>query len=96
VKIVKNKFAPPFKKVEFPILFGIGISNLDILIDIAVDNDIIRKSGSWFSYGEIKIGQGSERVKEFLKENQEIFNEIDKNVKEILGLLKAEENEDKD
>jgi len=96
VKIVKNKFAPPFKKVEFPILFGIGISNMDILIDIAVDNDIIKKSGSWFSYGEIKIGQGSERVKDFLNENPDTLEEIKKQVKIIIGLIEAEENEDQD
>lgn len=96
VKIVKNKFAPPFKNVEFPILFGIGISNLDILIDIAIENDIIKKSGSWFSYGELKIGQGTERVKDFLLENKEEFTKIDREVKEILGLLKAAEDEKKD
>ena len=60
IKIVKNKFAPPFKNVEVPIIFGQGISGLDILINIAAQNDIIKKSGSWFSYGDIKIGQGSE------------------------------------
>ncbi len=86
VKIVKNKFAPPFKSVEFPIIFGLGISNLDILIDLAVKNDIIAKSGSWFSYGDIKIGQGSERVKIFLNENLEIYSEVEQKVKEILGL----------
>ena len=96
VKIVKNKFAPPFKNVEFPILFGIGISNLDILIDIAVNNDIIKKSGSWFSYGDLKIGQGTERVKEFLLENKEEFTKIDTEVKEILGLIKVAEDEEKD
>jgi len=93
VKIVKNKFAPPFKKVEFPIIFGKGVSHLDILIDISVKNDIIRKSGSWFSYGETKIGQGSEKVKAYLAENPEILAEIEKEVKEILGLIK-EDDED--
>jgi recombination protein RecA len=96
VKIVKNKFAPPFKNVEFPILFGFGISNLDILIDIAVQNDIIKKSGSWFSYGELKIGQGSERVKEFLQENEEELLKIELEVKEILGLTKEKVDEKKD
>lgn len=95
VKIVKNKFAPPFKNVEFPILFGIGISNLDILIDIAVQNDIIKKSGSWFSYGELKIGQGTERVKEFLLENKKEFSKIEAEVKEILGLVNATKDEKK-
>jgi len=96
VKIVKNKFAPPFKNVEFPILFGFGISNLDILIDIAVQNDIIKKSGSWFSYGELKIGQGSERVKEFLQENEKELLKIEQEVKEILGLAKEKVDEKKD
>jgi recombination protein RecA len=95
VKIVKNKFAPPFKKVEFPIIFGLGISHFDIVIDIAVKNDIIRKSGSWFSYGETKIGQGSEKVKVFLQENLDIMTEIETQVKEILGLIKDEDDEDK-
>jgi recombination protein RecA len=95
VKVVKNKFAPPFKKVEFPILFGVGISNLDILIDLAVKNDIVKKSGSWFSYGETKIGQGSEKVKTFLTENEEIEEDIEKQIREILGLNQADEVEDK-
>lgn len=96
VKIVKNKFAPPFKTVEFPIIFGVGISHFDILIDIAVKNDIIKKSGSWFSYGEMKIGQGSERVKDFLKENDEILNEIEIKVRSILKLDDSSENEVQD
>ncbi len=94
VKIVKNKFAPPFKNVEFPIIFGVGISNYDILIDIAVQNDIIKKSGSWYSYGDLKIGQGTERVKEFLMENAEEFAKIEAEVKEILGLVKVSEDEE--
>ncbi len=96
IKIVKNKFAPPFKNVEVPIIFGKGISNLDILINIAAQNDIIKKSGSWFSYGDIKIGQGSEKVKEFLQENDEIMQEIDTKVRTVLGLIKSSEDEDKD
>jgi recombination protein RecA len=95
VKIVKNKFAPPFKKVDFPIIFGVGISHQDILIDLAVQNDIIKKSGSWFSYGETKIGQGSERVKDFLSENKDIQDSIELEVKKILGLVKEEDDEDK-
>jgi len=96
IKIVKNKFAPPFKNVEVPIIFGKGISNLDILINIASQNDIIKKSGSWFSYGDMKIGQGSEKVKDFLKENDEILQEIDIKVRTVLGLIKSSEDEDKD
>ncbi len=95
VKIVKNKFAPPFKNVEVPIIFGQGISSLDILINIAAQNDIIKKSGSWFSYGDMKIGQGSEKVKEFLIENNEILQEIDTKVRTVLGLIKSSEDENK-
>ncbi len=96
VKIVKNKFAPPFKKVEFSIVFGSGISHFDILIDIAVDKDIVKKSGSWFSYNETRIGQGSDKVKEFLIENPKILEEIETKVRAELGLKKSSENEDKD
>jgi recombination protein RecA len=93
VKIVKNKFAPPFKKVEFPIVFGKGISHFDLLVEIAVEHDIVNRSGSWFSYGEIKIGQGSEKVKDFLLENEEILNEIEVKVKVALGLIESSEDE---
>ena len=96
VKIVKNKFAPPFKKVEFPIVFGKGISHFDLLVEIAVEHDIVNRSGSWFSYGEIKIGQGSEKVKDFLLENEEILNEIEVKVKVALGLIESSEDETKD
>jgi len=96
VKIVKNKFAPPFKKVEFPIVFGKGISHFDLLVDIAVEHDIVVRSGSWFSYGETKIGQGSEKVKEFLLENENIKDEIELKVKQVLGLIESPEDEAKD
>ncbi len=96
VKIVKNKFAPPFKKVEFPIIFGVGISHFDLLVEIAVEHDIVNRSGSWFSYGEIKIGQGSEKVKEFLLENEDILAEIELKVKEVLGLIESSKDETKD
>ena len=96
VKIVKNKFAPPFKKVEFSIVFGSGISHFDILIDIAVDKDIVKKSGSWFSYNETRIGQGSDKFKEFLIENPKLLEEIETKVRAELGLKKSSENEDKD
>ncbi len=97
IKIVKNKFAPPFKTVEFPILFGQGISALDNLIDLAVEQDIVKKSGSWFSYGDIKLGQGSERVKDFLLENEEAKEEIEQKVRINLGLAEnpADEPDDK-
>ena len=96
VKIVKNKFAPPFKRVEFPIIFGVGISHFDLLVEIAVEHDIVNRSGSWFSYGETKIGQGSEKVKEFLLENKDILEEIEIKVKKALGLIESLEDEVKD
>ncbi|MDA3814640.1 MAG: recombinase RecA [Candidatus Cloacimonetes bacterium] len=96
VKIVKNKFAPPFKKVEVPIIFGVGISRFDLLVELAVEHDIVNRSGSWFAYGETKIGQGADKVKEFLLENEDILKEIEIKVKEALGLIKSSEDEVKD
>ncbi len=93
VKVVKNKFAPPFKVAEFPIIFGQGISHLDIIINLSVDNDIIKKSGSWFSYGDNRLGQGGEKVKKFLLENPEIMKEIEEKVKKILNLNHEDEEE---
>ncbi|MDD3050416.1 MAG: recombinase RecA [Candidatus Cloacimonetes bacterium] len=84
VKIVKNKLAPPFRKAEFPIIFGKGISHLDIILDIAVNNDIIKKSGSWFSYGETRLGQGAEKVKIFLEQNLDILQEVENKVRSII------------
>jgi len=84
VKVVKNKLAPPFKSAEFDILFGEGISTIGEVIDIAVEKNIIKKSGTWYSYKDIKLGQGKDNVKSFLKDNPELFNELYKNVKEIL------------
>ncbi|HNX00792.1 MAG TPA: recombinase RecA [Candidatus Cloacimonadota bacterium] len=84
VKVVKNKFAPPFKVVEFPIIFGEGISYMDILLELAVDHDIVKKSGSWFSYGEIRLGQGADKVKIYLKENPELQQQIEEQVRKII------------
>ncbi|MBQ9963180.1 MAG: recombinase RecA, partial [Alistipes sp.] len=84
VKVVKNKVAPPFKKAEFDIMFGEGISKLGEIIDLAVDYGIIKKSGSWFSYGETKIGQGRDAVKDFLTANTEVCAEIEGKVREAM------------
>jgi len=84
VKVVKNKVAPPFKKAEFDIMFGEGISKLGEIIDLAVDYGIIKKSGSWFSYGETKIGQGRDAVKDFLSNNEEICAEVEAKVREAM------------
>jgi recombination protein RecA len=78
VKVVKNKVAPPFKIAEFEILYGEGISRLGELIDLGVENDLVKKAGSWYSYGEDRIGQGKENAKTYLKEHPEIAIELDK------------------
>ncbi len=85
VKVVKNKVAPPFKKAEFDIMFGEGISKLGEIIDLGVDYDIIHKSGSWFSYGDKKIGQGRDSVKEALKSNPALMEEIELRVREAMS-----------
>lgn len=84
VKIVKNKIAPPFKKAEFDIIYGEGISKIGEIIDLGVDFDIIKKSGSWFSYGETKLGQGRDAVQKILNDNPELLNEIESKITEKL------------
>ncbi|MCX6333906.1 MAG: recombinase RecA [Bacteroidia bacterium] len=84
VKIVKNKLAPPFKKADFDILYGEGISQLGEIVDYATDFNIIKKSGSWFSYGDTKIGQGRDAVKQILKDNPELYDELKAKVQEAL------------
>lgn len=81
-KVVKNKVAPPFKTAEFDMIFGEGISKIGEIIDCAVEFNIIKKSGSWFSYDDMKIGQGKDKVKEFLKDNTQICDEIEKKVRD--------------
>ena len=82
VKVVKNKVAPPFRKAEFEILFGQGISKIGEILDLAVEFDIIKKSGSWFSYGETRLGQGREATKQLLRDNEELCAEIEEKVRE--------------
>ena len=84
VKVVKNKVAPPFRKVEFDIMFGIGISRSGEILDKAVDLGIINKSGSWFSYNEIKLGQGRDAVKQMFDDNVELLEEIENRIKKSL------------
>ena len=84
-KVVKNKVAPPFKVAEFDMIFGEGISKLGEIIDCAVEFDIIKKSGSWFSYDDMKIGQGKDKVKEYLKENKEVCDEIEGKVRDVFA-----------
>ncbi len=90
VKVVKNKVAPPFKVVEFDIMFGEGISKLGELIDYGVKMDIVDKAGAWFSYNDSKIGQGKENSKVFLRDNPEIANEIEKKILETMGVAPKE------
>jgi recombination protein RecA len=77
VKVVKNKLAPPFKKAEFDIMYGLGISKVGEIIDIGVDQEVVKKSGSWFSYGETRLGQGREAVKQLLIDNPELAEELE-------------------
>jgi recombination protein RecA len=84
VKIVKNKLAPPFKKADFDILYGEGISQLGEIVDLGVDFEIIKKSGSWFSYGDTKLGQGRDAVKQIIKDNPELYDELKAKISEAL------------
>ena len=85
VKIVKNKVAPPFKTAEFDIMYGEGISKIGEILDICVEKDIIEKSGSWFSYGGSKLGQGRDSVKSILKDNPELMEELEQKILEVLN-----------
>jgi recombination protein RecA len=111
VKVVKNKVAPPFKQAEFDIMYGEGISREGSLVDIGVKLEIINKSGAWFSYNDQRLGQGRENVKDFLKDNRQVADEIDRKIRETLlagggdtkidnvlseDMLSAIEDEDKD
>ena len=89
VKVVKNKLAPPFRKAEFDIMYGLGISKVGELIELGVDLNILKKSGSWFSYGETRLGQGRDAVKLLLKDNPELSEELEGKIKE--AMQKAEE-----
>jgi recombination protein RecA len=82
VKVVKNKVAPPFRKAEFDILYGEGISRIGEIIDMATELEVVKKSGSWFSYGETRLGQGRDAVKQLLTDNPELTDEIEKKVRE--------------
>ena len=92
VKVVKNKIAPPFKEAEFDIMYGEGISHEGCIVDLGAEFDIINKSGAWYSYGEVRLGQGKEKVKDFLKENPEMAAEIEAKIREhtIAKLVSAE------
>ncbi|WP_138205685.1 recombinase RecA [Haloimpatiens lingqiaonensis] len=90
VKVVKNKVAPPFKKAEFDIMYGVGISREGNVLDMGVEEDIVNKSGAWFSYGDTRLGQGRENSKQFLKDNPSLLLEIENKVREKNGLKSIE------
>lgn len=85
VKVVKNKLAPPFRKVEFDIMYGLGISKVGEIVDLGVDLEILQKSGSWYSYGDTKLGQGRESVKELFLDNPELADEIESSIRDVLS-----------
>lgn len=91
VKIVKNKVAPPFKSTEFDIMYGKGISKEGDILDLALKGDIIEKTGAWFSYDDMKIGQGRENAKHYLSENDDVYSEIIQKVRSFMGINVAEE-----
>ena len=92
VKVVKNKVAPPFKQTEFDIMYGQGISYEGDILDIAVTGNIVEKTGAWYSFGDIKIGQGRENSKTFLTENPEILNDITDKVRSFMGLVQESQS----
>ena len=90
VKVVKNKLAPPFKQVEFDIMYGEGFSKVGELLDLGVEAGVVEKSGSWFSYNSERIGQGRENAKTYLKEHPEAANQIEALIRQNAGLLAEE------
>ncbi len=91
VKVAKNKVAPPFKQAEFDIMYGEGVSRVGEIIDIGVELDVVKKSGSWFSYGETKLGQGRDSVKQLLIDNPELAEEIQSKIMAVYFPEKVEE-----
>ncbi|MFW5976521.1 MAG: recombinase RecA [Bacillota bacterium] len=91
-KVVKNKVAPPFRKAEFDIMYGTGISQEACILDMGVNFDVIDRAGSWYSYGEERLGQGRQNSKQFLQENPEIKEQIEKEIKQKVGLEESEES----
>jgi recombination protein RecA len=95
VKVVKNKVAPPFREAIFDIMYGEGISKYGELVDLGAEYNIIKKSGSWFSYGEDRIGQGKESAKQFLRDNPDICDEVEAKIREVLAKSPEEQEEAK-
>ena len=84
VKVVKNKVAPPFRVAEFDIMYGQGVSKVGEILDVAVEHEIVKKSGSWFSYADTKLGQGRDAVKQMIKDNPELMDELEEKIKAVL------------
>lgn len=98
VKVVKNKVAPPFKQAEFDIMYGEGISKEGSVLDVAANNDVVLKSGAWYSYGDVRIGQGRENAKQYLKDNPEVLKEIENKIREMfnMGISKVKSSSEED
>lgn len=94
VKVVKNKTAPPFRQAEFDVMFGQGISREGSLLDIAVDEGVVKKSGAWFTFDDDQLGQGRENAKKFLRENPEVAVQLQAKVYEAVGLVDVEEKDE--
>jgi recombination protein RecA len=90
VKVVKNKMAPPFREAEFDIMYSKGISQIGDVLDQSVNHNLVLKSGTWFSYGETRLGQGRENVKRYLQEDDKLLAELEIKVREKLGLIESE------
>jgi len=91
VRVLKNKVAPPFKEAEFDIVYGKGISKVGDILDLATELDLVNKSGAWYSYGDLRLGQGREAAKEFLTQNPELADELELKVRTAKGLLRGAE-----
>ncbi len=96
VKVVKNKCAPPFKQAEFDIMYNEGISHSSLLLDLGSELEIVQKSGAWYSYGELRLGQGKENSRQFLLENPDVTDEIDEKLRRAMGLIPDEEGGDEE
>ncbi len=94
VKIVKNKMAPPFREAQFDIIFGEGISREGDLIDCGVDYELLEKTGTWYSYKGERLGQGRDNVKKLLRENQELGDELDREIRKKVGLISEPASEE--
>ena len=94
VKVVKNKIAPPFKEAEFDIIYGQGISYESSVLDLAVDNKIISKSGAWYSYGDLRVGQGRDNARDFLRDNPEICREVEAKILELYSIKRLGDTEE--